>query len=136
VVLVLCGLLIWLNPLQQTFYSVLAVVLALGSWVTSNIGGFFVGLMLGVIGGALAFAWQRGDDPVPPLRAPWSRPPETPSEGLTLILGDEATDAVYEDDVPPQRKPATHGDEGTSSEGGRTGSALLAISALPVTPRR
>jgi len=95
IVLVLCGVLLWLSPTQQTFYSVLAVVLALGSWVTSNLGGFFVGLLLGVIGGALAFAWQRGEDPRPSLRAKLGGPggPEkTPSDGLGLILGDEKLD--------------------------------------------
>jgi hypothetical protein len=92
IVLVLCGVLLWLSPTQQTFYSVLAVVLALGSWVTSNLGGFFVGLLLGVIGGALAFAWQRGEDPGPSLRKELGGPQKTPSDGLGLILGDETLD--------------------------------------------
>ena len=130
IVLVLCGLLLWLSPVQQTFYSVLAVVLSLTSWITSNLGGFFVGLALGVVGGALAFAWTRGEEPVPPLR-PQSRPPRTtPSEGLSLILGDEAEDAEYEDAV---REPWADVDDGeASSGGGLAGSAFLAISSAPL----
>jgi hypothetical protein len=120
IVLVLCGLLLWLSPVQQTFYSVLAVVLSLASWITSNLGGFFVGLLLGVVGGALAFAWTRGEEPVPPLR-PQSRPPRpAPSEGLSLILGDEAADAEYLDaeyldGERPERDPSPDIDDGHAS---------------------
>ena len=57
VMLLLCGVLLWFSPAQRTFYSLLAMVLALGSWVTSNLGGFFLGMILGLVGGALAFAW-------------------------------------------------------------------------------
>jgi hypothetical protein len=114
IVLVLCGLLLWLSPVQQTFYSVLAVVLSLASWITSNLGGFFVGLMLGVVGGALGFAWARGEEPVPPLR-PQPRPPSTaPSEGLSLILGDDA-DAEYLDAERPERGPSPDIDGGEVS---------------------
>lgn len=60
-VLLLCGLLLLLNPVQRTFYALLAIVLALGSWITSNFGGFFVGMLLGLIGGSLAFAWEQRD---------------------------------------------------------------------------
>lgn len=38
-------------------YSVLALVMALASWITSNLGGFLIGLLLGVVGGSLAFSW-------------------------------------------------------------------------------
>jgi hypothetical protein len=112
VVLVLCGLLLWLSPVQQTFYSVLAVVLALGSWITSNLGGFFIGLMLGVIGGALAFAWTRGEEPVPPARPQWRRPRKTPSGGLSLIFTAEEADAEYQDAERAEGEPSAHGDDG------------------------
>lgn len=58
VLIVLCGQLLWWNPDQRVFYSVVAVVCTLASWVTSNLGGFFVGLILGLVGGSLAFAWS------------------------------------------------------------------------------
>ncbi|MBO3742983.1 DUF6114 domain-containing protein [Actinoplanes flavus] len=57
VVIVLCGLLLWFNPAQRLFYSLICVVGALASWITSNMGGFIIGLLLTLIGGALAFAW-------------------------------------------------------------------------------
>ena len=65
VMLLLCGILLWFNPAQRTFYSLLAIVLALASWVTSNLGGFFLGMMLGLVGGALAFAWTTASDRQP-----------------------------------------------------------------------
>jgi Family of unknown function (DUF6114) len=132
IVLVLCGVLLWLTPLQQTFYSVLAVLLALGSWITSNLGGFFIGLMLGVIGGALGFAWQRGEDAGPSSPDALSRPGKTPSEGLSLILGDEAAGEATDDGepVPDDSSPQAGGDE--AGESGRTGTVIMAMSAIPV----
>jgi len=62
VMLLLCGVLLWFNPTQRTFYSLLSILLALGSWITSNLGGFFIGMILGIVGGALAFAWATGSD--------------------------------------------------------------------------
>jgi hypothetical protein len=146
IVLVLCGVLLWLSPTQQTFYSVLAVVLALASWVTSNLGGFFVGLMLGVIGGALAFAWQRGEDPGPGLGKALGGPEKTPSEDLGLILGDETLDDPRAGDERAHGKPLPHGDgeplpqedadtlplgdRAESSESIRAGGVIRAIPAV------
>jgi hypothetical protein len=56
-VMILCGLLLIFSPAQRLFYSILSVLLTLASWVTSNLGGFFVGLLLGMIGSIMAFGW-------------------------------------------------------------------------------
>ncbi|WP_063830762.1 DUF6114 domain-containing protein [Kitasatospora phosalacinea] len=56
-IMVLCGLLLIFHPVQRVFYSLLAVLATLGSWVTSNLGGFFIGLLLGLTGSSLAFGW-------------------------------------------------------------------------------
>ncbi|MFI6112271.1 DUF6114 domain-containing protein [Kitasatospora sp. NPDC051164] len=63
-VMVLCGLLILFNPAQRLFYSILAVLASLASWVTSNLGGFLIGMLLGVVGSCLTFGWL----PDQPLR--------------------------------------------------------------------
>jgi Family of unknown function (DUF6114) len=60
-ILILCGLLTIFNPQQRTFYSILSVLLSLGTWLTSNLGGFFLGMLLGIIGGSLAFGWAPGE---------------------------------------------------------------------------
>ncbi|MEU8328503.1 DUF6114 domain-containing protein [Micromonospora sp. NPDC048839] len=67
VILVTCGLLLWFTPAQRLFYSVVAAVTAVYSLIGLNLGGFFVGLLLGIVGSALAFAWtpatpQAGDE--------------------------------------------------------------------------
>jgi hypothetical protein len=58
VLLLVCGVLLLVNPQQRLFYSVVAAILALGSWITSNLGGFIIGLLLALVGSALAFAWS------------------------------------------------------------------------------
>ncbi|MDM4718706.1 DUF6114 domain-containing protein [Micromonospora sp. WMMA1363] len=57
VILLLCGVLLITHPFQRVFYALLSVVLALVTWVTSNLGGFVVGMLLALVGGCLALAW-------------------------------------------------------------------------------
>jgi hypothetical protein len=57
VIMVLCGLLLWFNPQQRLFYSILVALMSLGTWVTSNLGGFVIGMVLGIVGASLAFGW-------------------------------------------------------------------------------
>jgi len=80
-VLILLGLLLWFSPAQRVFYSVVAVLLAIGALVASNLGGFLIGTMLGVIGGSLGFAWLPGR---PERRQRRRRRPVEPDGGLTL----------------------------------------------------
>lgn len=63
VVLVLAGLLIWFMPVHRVFYGVIALVVAVYSLIGVNLGGFVIGLLLGVVGGSLAIAWapREGD---------------------------------------------------------------------------
>ncbi|MFF7637853.1 DUF6114 domain-containing protein [Kitasatospora sp. NPDC008050] len=56
-VLALCGLLLLFSPGQRLFYSILAILATLATWVTSNLGGFLIGMLLGLIGSSLAFGW-------------------------------------------------------------------------------
>ena len=63
IMLALLGVLIIFDPAHRTFYSVLSVLAALGTWLTSNLGGFFIGMLLGLVGGSLAFGWQYGERP-------------------------------------------------------------------------
>src|SRR5918998_3597367 len=57
-VLVLCGVLAWYTPQQRHFYGLLAALVAIYSLIGVNLGGFFVGMLFGVAGGGLIFAWN------------------------------------------------------------------------------
>jgi hypothetical protein len=111
-VLVLCGLLLWFNPGQRIFYSLLSVLLALGSWITSNLGGFFVGMLLGVLGGSLAFAWQPRENTQSPGATP--TPPTQPSAGLSLIIPD--TEPEPDPQSPETTRPLRPSEQRESGE--------------------
>jgi len=62
ILMVVLGLLILFSPAQRLFYSVIGVLCSLGTWVTSNMGGFMIGLLLGVAGSVLTFGWLPDQD--------------------------------------------------------------------------
>lgn len=62
-VMAVCGLLILFNPMHRIFYSVISVLCSLATWVTSNLGGFFIGMLFGLIGSSLAFGWLPDQEP-------------------------------------------------------------------------
>lgn len=51
------GLFLWFAPSQRHIVGILIEILAVLSLLTSNIGGFVIGMLFGMIGGALGFAW-------------------------------------------------------------------------------
>ncbi|MGW0826048.1 DUF6114 domain-containing protein [Streptomyces sp. NPDC002845] len=61
--MLVCGLLILFNPTQRLFYSILGILLSLGTWLTSNLGGFIIGLLMGAVGSCLAFGWLPEQEP-------------------------------------------------------------------------
>ncbi|MFJ4620226.1 DUF6114 domain-containing protein [Streptomyces sp. NPDC088812] len=61
--MLLVGLLILFNPSQRLFYSIIGVLVSLGTWLTSNLGGFLIGLLLGAVGSCLAFGWLPDQEP-------------------------------------------------------------------------
>lgn len=61
--MMVCGLLILFSPGQRLFYSVLGIILSLGTWLTSNMGGFVMGLLLGAVGSTLTFGWLPDQEP-------------------------------------------------------------------------
>lgn len=55
--LVAMGVLSWCQPHLRSVLGVVTVVLSLASFLTSNLGGFLVGMVLGLVGGSLVFGW-------------------------------------------------------------------------------
>ncbi|MCG5219262.1 DUF6114 domain-containing protein [Streptosporangium soli] len=62
-VMMIAGVLLWLQPGQRVFLGVIAVLLSLASFVYSNLGGFLAGMILGLLGGMLAVAWTPDSRP-------------------------------------------------------------------------
>ncbi|GHG08054.1 DUF6114 domain-containing protein [Streptomyces zaomyceticus] len=84
VVLMAMALLMLLLPGQRHTAGVIAVIAGVASFPLSNLGGLFVGMVLSVLGGSMAFAWlpekpaarrgrrlrrtgRAGGTPVPPM---------------------------------------------------------------------
>ncbi|AEW99519.1 hypothetical protein SCATT_p13260 (plasmid) [Streptantibioticus cattleyicolor NRRL 8057 = DSM 46488] len=53
-----CGVLVLCRPRHASVIGVAAVVLGLVSCPMANLGGFVVGMVLAVLGGAFALAWS------------------------------------------------------------------------------
>ena len=88
--LVACGLLSWFHPSQRVFYAIAGVLLAVVSFVATNLGGFFVGMLLGVTGGSLSFAWAPVAGREPAARRHRRPRHDDPSDGLGIVLRDQA----------------------------------------------
>jgi hypothetical protein len=65
ILLIVCGLLLIFSPDQRMFYVIVSMMLTIGSWITSNLGGFVLGLLLGLVGCSFAFAWTPRRKPAP-----------------------------------------------------------------------
>ncbi len=58
IAMVVLGLLAVLMPQHRIFYGVISLVLAVYTLVGLNLGGFFVGMLLGAVGGILTVSWS------------------------------------------------------------------------------
>jgi hypothetical protein len=78
VLLVTLGLTMWFQSAVRVFAGVATIMLAIVSLVVSNIGGFVVGFLLGLVGGALAISWAPG---TPKVEAAPQEAPDAPLPG-------------------------------------------------------
>ncbi|SCG76528.1 DUF6114 domain-containing protein [Micromonospora humi] len=101
-ILVTCGMLLWFSPAQRMFYAVVAAITALYSLIGVNLGGFFIGLLLGMVGSALGFAWV-------PRKAAEATPGEPTDEPVTEQPADEPEPALVDELLPRQREEDTTG---------------------------
>ncbi|GAA0736975.1 hypothetical protein Drose_35710 [Dactylosporangium roseum] len=117
--MLLCGLLTWFSPGQRLFYGILGTLTALYALIGLNLGGFFLGTVLGVVGGGLAVSWAPAEPSVPadddtvidePDPEPYYRDTQ-----LEDILVDEPRQpsGVLTDELPTaQYSPLHRGDKG------------------------
>ncbi|MFJ3303270.1 DUF6114 domain-containing protein [Streptomyces sp. NPDC086549] len=57
VLLIALGLTLWYHPHHRVFAGIAALLLALVSFPVANLGGLFLGLITGLVGGSLACSW-------------------------------------------------------------------------------
>ncbi|MFJ8546796.1 DUF6114 domain-containing protein [Streptomyces sp. NPDC093586] len=71
VLLVVLGVSLWFQKHVRVFAGVASILLALVSIPVSNLGGFLIGFLLALIGGAMAVSWVPGEPPrtEPPLES-------------------------------------------------------------------
>ncbi|MFG2951739.1 DUF6114 domain-containing protein [Streptomyces adustus] len=89
VLLVVLGFSLWYQKHVQVFAGVAAILLGLVSLPVSNFGGFIVGFLFALIGGAMAVSW-----------APGAPPEAEPAEEPGVGAGDSPESAVDGDDAP------------------------------------
>jgi hypothetical protein len=58
VIMVTLGILTIFMPQHRIFYGVISLVVSVYSLIGLNLGGFFIGMILGAVGGILAVSWM------------------------------------------------------------------------------
>jgi len=106
------GLTMWFQQATRVFAGVASILLALVSLVVSNLGGFIMGFLLALIGGALALSWMPGKpaDPATDGTEPGAQAPS----------GDAAPDsASYPPEAPQPPYETPGGESGSAGYGAR-----------------
>jgi hypothetical protein len=152
VLLIAAGVVLWVNPTHRVFYGIAGIVLGIISFPASNLGGFVLGMLLAIIGGALAFAWVPAEpgsvDADPAGQAPSGRAVDDapsgrdgddapadadgrsaePSAGLDLITEPRAE---WEGTATIAEKSGPRSDGGGLRIGDAAGHRTLAVAAMP-----
>ncbi|MET9187980.1 hypothetical protein GUR47_13795 [Streptomyces tendae] len=141
VLLVVLGVSLWFQKHVRVFAGVAAILLALVSIPVSNLGGFLIGFLFALVGGAMAVSWVPGEPPraEPPLEgkgtdgAPEGVVPAAPADDTAFPgfpePGTQAGPAVpgprggMDDGEPSQgfMAPGAHDLSGTSPANGANG---------------
>ncbi|MGD0698453.1 MAG: DUF6114 domain-containing protein [Trebonia sp.] len=135
VLLIAAGITAWVNPAHRVFYGIAGIVLGIISFPASNLGGFLLGMLLAIIGGALAFAWVPAD------------PESVVASGLYLVSGTgaesqgpgadsagpgaESAGPAAEWEGPEQEEAVPVGEGNGLRAGDASGHRMLAVAAMP-----
>ncbi|WP_133917216.1 DUF6114 domain-containing protein [Streptomyces sp. NBC_00582] len=96
VLLVVLGISLWFQKHIRTFAGVAAILLALVSLPVSNFGGFVVGFLFGMIGGAMAIAWVPGTPPEPQAEQSTDGQGGAPESAVTDLTKADGATAHFE----------------------------------------
>jgi hypothetical protein len=116
----------WFQSQVRIFAGVASILLALVSLVVSNFGGFLMGFLLALFGGALAVAWSPGtpapDGPGDKAELPGAAPDSGGDEGEPTApqAGPVVPAQGGEPFMAPETVPAgARSDEETTEKNGR-----------------
>jgi hypothetical protein len=123
VLMIVLGISAWLQPTSRIFSGVATILLALVSIPVSNLGGFGMGLVPGLIGGGLIASWaplkEAAAEPGPPERAQGGAPeadePE-PEQKPEPATGQAPTAQLPAQRTEPGVVPAAPGEPGAAGE--------------------
>ncbi|CAM5253098.1 DUF6114 domain-containing protein [Streptomyces badius] len=95
VLLITLGLTMWFHHIVRVFAGIAAILLALISIPVANIGGFIIGFLLSLIGGALSISWAPGrpegeearadERTAPSSEQPYAERPEAELQGAAAV---------------------------------------------------
>ncbi|MEU5877461.1 DUF6114 domain-containing protein [Spirillospora sp. NPDC047279] len=130
--LVVAGALLWFQPAQRSFFGILAVLLSLASFLTSNFGGFLLGMILGLVGGAIGFAWT------PVARRTEPEAPEdrrvAPVDDRTRVHGYVLDPKPAPLPPAPQAVPPSFGNGAQGPQGGARHRKMMAFAVPALLP--
>ncbi|WP_371669083.1 DUF6114 domain-containing protein [Streptomyces sp. NBC_00289] len=101
VLLVVLGISLWVQKHIRTFAGVAAILLGLVSLPVSNFGGFIVGFLFALIGGAMAVSWAPGLPPEEQVKEPGSEEGGAPQAAAP----EDGTPAVSTPEAPYSEGP-------------------------------
>lgn len=106
IALVVAGLFLWFAPRTRHYVSINALLLSVLSFAATNLGGFLIGMSLGIVGSAMGFGWSPGEQPTSATGPPRPAvPPTGPGSG-----GDGAGGGAPGDGPAGAPAPAAGGD--------------------------
>jgi hypothetical protein len=78
--LIAAGTALLVNPVHRSFYGIAGIICGIASFPASNLGGFFLGMLLAIVGGALGYAWTPiASGGAGPQRSPGPEPGSGPA---------------------------------------------------------
>ncbi|MER5275565.1 DUF6114 domain-containing protein [Streptomyces sp. NPDC002809] len=121
VLLITLGLTMWFHHIVRVFAGVASILLALISIPVANIGGFLIGFLFAMIGGALSVSWVPGEPKAYEAGPAAGAPGEEAPESISFAKDEQAPvhpeAALHGMGVPEQQ--SAHYDTTVEADGGR-----------------
>ncbi|GHI87325.1 DUF6114 domain-containing protein [Streptomyces xanthophaeus] len=122
VLLITLGLALWFQQAIRVFAGVASILLALVSLPVSNLGGFFMGFIFSLLGGALALSWVPGEpaEEVPAEAAavgPADREQPVSLGKADAMAGPQGIPGPRETETAHTSETTAHADGGRNSAG-------------------